>query len=312
MIEALDLTKYYGNRCVVDHVSFKVAPGEVLGFLGPNGAGKSTTMKMLTGFLHPSSGEARIDGVRVSSDAVGTREHLGYLPENGPLYEEMTVAEFIAFIARIRLTDRTPEDRQAACDRVMQTCHIDTVANQTIDTLSKGFRQRVGVAQAILHDPRYLILDEPTDGLDPNQKQEVRQLIRRMSGSKAIILSTHILEEVDAMCNRVIIIAAGKIIADETPEALRRRHPKHNGITLRLSSELDSQTVSASLRSRCPTAKVNCAENAIEVLPANHEPIGLEVLNFAHASQWRIDRFDRPDSRLDEVFRELTAANPVS
>lgn len=312
MIEALDLTKYYGSRCVVDHVSFKVSPGEVLGFLGPNGAGKSTTMKMLTGFLHPSSGEARIDGVRVSSDAVNTRRHLGYLPENGPLYEEMTVREFIDFIARVRLPDQTPEQRQSACEGVMQTCHIDTVANQTIDTLSKGFRQRVGVAQAILHDPRYLILDEPTDGLDPNQKQEVRQLIRRMSGSKAIILSTHILEEVDAMCNRVIIIAAGKIIADETPDALRRRHPKHNGITLRLASENDAQSISSALRSRFPAAKIACSANAIEVLPENHEPIGLEVLNFAHASKWKIDRFDRPDARLDEVFRELTSSSPVS
>lgn len=223
MLKADGLVKHYGHHTAVDGISFEVKPGDVLGFLGPNGAGKSTTMKMLTGFLPPSGGVARIGGINVWDDPVAAQSQIGYLPESGPLYGEMTVAEFLDFAADLRLLRGS--ERRDALERVVEACHLEPVWRQTIDTLSKGFRQRVGLAQAILHNPPYLILDEPTDGLDPNQKREVRQLLAGMGNEKAVILSTHILEEVEAMCNRVIILANGRIVADESLEALLQRGP---------------------------------------------------------------------------------------
>lgn len=212
MIEAKHLVKRYGPITAVDDLSFTVKPGEILGFLGPNGAGKSTTMKLLTGFIEPDSGRAVIGGEDVSQTPVAARRQLGYLPESNPLYGEMTVREFLGFSADLHLIKGSK--RQDLLDRAIGCCHLESVLGQTIETLSKGYRRRVGLAQAILHDPRYLILDEPTDGLDPNQKREVRQLISQMSRDKAVILSTHILEEVEAMCSRVLIIDKGSIVAD--------------------------------------------------------------------------------------------------
>src|SRR6185312_1320112 len=205
-------------------VSFTVRKGEILGFLGPNGAGKSTTMKMITGFLRPDSGTATVDGVDVTRDPVAVKRKLGYLPESAPAYPEMTVGEFLEFIAEVR-GFRTHEARRIQVDRAVALTHLEPVRHQTIETLSKGFKQRVGFAQALLHDPPALVLDEPTDGLDPNQKNEVRSLIRAMAAAKAVILSTHILEEVEAICNRVIIISRGRIVADETPAQLQARQP---------------------------------------------------------------------------------------
>jgi ABC-2 type transport system ATP-binding protein len=219
MLEALSLTKSFGAICAVDNLSFTVAPGEILGFLGPNGAGKSTTMKMLTGFLTPTAGTARIGGHDIRTDALAAKRMFGYLPETGPLYPEMTVAQFLGFVAELR--GLAAPARAAAIERSMDLCHLQGVRHQTLETLSKGFRQRVGLAHAVLHDPPYLILDEPTDGLDPNQKREVRKLIAGMAKDKAIILSTHILEEVEALCSRVIIIHQGRIVADSTPAALK-------------------------------------------------------------------------------------------
>lgn len=221
MIVAQDLVKNYGQFCAVDGISLQVNRGEVLGFLGPNGAGKSTTMKMITGFLSPTAGTASIGGFDIRKNPLEARKLLGYLPESGPLYPEMTVREFLEFIASIRqLKGSAAKDALA---RVVEACHLDKVFHQPIETLSKGYRQRVGMAQAILHDPPCLIMDEPTDGLDPNQKAEVRKLIRSMAKEKAIILSTHILEEVPEVCTRVIIIARGKIVADDTPDGLLGR-----------------------------------------------------------------------------------------
>jgi ABC-2 type transport system ATP-binding protein len=214
------LVKDFGSIRAVDSVSFTVRPGEVLGFLGPNGAGKSTSMKMITGFIPPTEGTASIGGHDIRTDPLAAKRLLGYLPENGPLYEEMTVEEFLRLVGQLR--GLRNESADEALNRVTRICHLERVQRQTIETLSKGFRQRVGLAQAIIHDPSCLILDEPTDGLDPNQKNEVRNLIKTMSADKAIILSTHILEEVEAMCSRVIIIANGKIIADDTPENLTK------------------------------------------------------------------------------------------
>ena len=225
MIEVQNLIKDFGPIRAVDGVSFRVNRGDILGFLGPNGAGKSTTMKMLTGFLAPSGGTARVDGLDVRVDPVGVKRRIGYLPESSPSYPEMTVEEFLGFVAAVRF----PGDAAAqagAVERAINLCFLGEVRRQPIETLSKGYKQRVGFAQAVLHDPPVLVLDEPTDGLDPNQKREVRRIIAGMAQEKAIILSTHILEEVEALCTRVIIIARGRVVCDESPAALRARHPE--------------------------------------------------------------------------------------
>jgi ABC-2 type transport system ATP-binding protein len=224
MIEVQGLVKTYGSKRAVDGVSFTVKRGEILGFLGPNGAGKSTTMKMITGYVRPDAGTARVDGIDVATDPVAVKRKLGYLPENAPAYPEMTVSEFLGFIAEVR-GFRERASRRAHVDRAIALTHLASVRNQTIETLSKGYKQRVGFAQALLHDPPALILDEPTDGLDPNQKNEVRLLIRNMAVEKAVILSTHILEEVEAICSRVIIISQGRLVADESPAQLLARQP---------------------------------------------------------------------------------------
>jgi ABC-2 type transport system ATP-binding protein len=223
LIEIDGLTKRFGTFTAVDSVSFQVRRGEVLGFLGPNGAGKSTTMRMLAGFMTPTAGTARILGHDVQTDSVAARRVLGFLPEGAPTYPEMPVEAFLRFCARVRgfsgseLADRV--------DHALDLTTLRGVRLQPVETLSKGFKRRVGLAQALLHDPPVLVLDEPTDGLDPNQKHEVRRLIAQMAPAKAIVISTHILEEVDAVCSRAIIIAGGRIVADETPQALETRHP---------------------------------------------------------------------------------------
>jgi ABC-2 type transport system ATP-binding protein len=222
MIKTEALTKRYGNLTAVDAVSFTVSPGEVLGFLGPNGAGKTTTMRMLAGFVGATAGRASICGHDVVSDSIAARACLGYLPEGAPAYGEMTVRDFLNFVADLRHLHGSARTRVEA---VIERLQLQSVLTQSIETLSKGFRRRVGLAQAIMHDPPVLILDEPTDGLDPNQKHEVRALINEMAGEKTVIISTHILEEVDAVCTRAIIIAHGRIVADDTPQGLAARLP---------------------------------------------------------------------------------------
>jgi ABC-2 type transport system ATP-binding protein len=223
LIEIAGLTKRFGSFTAVNDVSFSVERGEVLGFLGPNGAGKSTTMRMVAGFMTPSAGTARICGHDVQADPVAARRNLGFLPEGAPTYPEMTVQGFLRFVARIRGYAGAERERRVA--QAIALTSLGGVRWQPIETLSKGFKRRVGLAQALLHDPPVLVLDEPTDGLDPNQKHEVRTLIKRMAPEKAIVISTHILEEVDAVCSRAIIIAHGRIVADATPSELERRHP---------------------------------------------------------------------------------------
>jgi ABC-2 type transport system ATP-binding protein len=223
LIEIDGLTKRFGGFTAVDNVSFRVSRGEVLGFLGPNGAGKSTTMRMLAGFMIPTAGTARICGHDVQEDGVAARRMLGFLPEGAPTYPEMSVTGFLRFCAKVRgYRGAALEER---VDRAIGLTTLDTVRLQPVETLSKGFKRRVGLAQALLHDPPVLILDEPTDGLDPNQKHEVRSLIQTMAPEKAIVISTHILEEVDAVCTRAMIIAAGRVVADATPAELEKRHP---------------------------------------------------------------------------------------
>ena len=224
MVTVDKLVKDYGSLRAVDGVSFSVNKGDILGFLGPNGAGKSTTMKMIAGFLTPTSGSASVEGYDVKTQPIEVKKRIGYLPESSAAYPEMTVVEFLSYVAEARGILNQEEIHQRMADVIVK-CHLDSVKYRSIENLSKGYRQRVGVAQAILHDPPVLILDEPTDGLDPNQKHEVRKLIQAMSKDKAIILSTHILEEVEAICNRVIIIDQGKVLVDETPQAFKSRMP---------------------------------------------------------------------------------------
>jgi ABC-2 type transport system ATP-binding protein len=222
-IEIERLTKRFDTLTAVDDLAFSVARGEVLGFLGPNGAGKTTTMRMLAGFMPPSAGTARICGHDVRTDGLAARRCLGFLPEGAPTYPDMTVSGFLRFVARIR--GYRGRELGARLEGALALTHLESVRLQPIETLSKGFKRRVGLAQALLHDPPVLVLDEPTDGLDPNQKHDVRTLIRRMAPQKAIIISTHLLEEVEAVCTRAMIIAHGRVVADETPAQLRARHP---------------------------------------------------------------------------------------
>lgn len=225
MLEVHNLHKHFGSVKAVQGISFQVARGEVLGFLGPNGAGKTTTMRMITGFLPPDKGHAAVCGHDVTQDPVGAKSCIGYLPENAPAYPSMTVTAFLRFVAEIRGFRGAARD--ARVEATIETCHLDQVRHRAIDNLSKGYRQRACFAQAILHDPPVLIMDEPTDGLDPNQKHVVRTMIKEMAPEKAIIVSTHILEEVDAVCTRAIIISNGAIAANGTPEELKRRSKTH-------------------------------------------------------------------------------------
>jgi ABC-2 type transport system ATP-binding protein len=218
MIEVVKLTKQFGSKLAVDHLSFSVKKGEVLGFLGPNGAGKSTTMRMVTGFIPPTSGDAKVCGISIVDQPNQAKQKIGYLPESAPLYQDMTVTGFLKFCAAIRGLTGTAKNE--AVEKAIETCFLQSVARQSIDTLSKGYRHRTCLAQALLHDPEVLILDEPTDGLDPNQKHEVRQLIKRLGETKAILFSTHILEEVEASCSRAVIVDRGRIVADGTPAEL--------------------------------------------------------------------------------------------
>jgi ABC-2 type transport system ATP-binding protein len=219
MIQVQNLRKEFGAKVAVDNVSFTVNKGEVLGFLGPNGAGKSTSMRMVTGYFRPTSGSIKVGGIDMLENPEQAKRSIGYLPENAPLYSDMTVASFLGFCAEVR--GITGAAKSKAIDRVLDLCFLHRVRNQSVDTLSKGYRHRTCFAQSIIHDPDVLILDEPTDGLDPNQKHEVRQLIKNMGKDKAIIFSTHILEEVDAACSRAMIIDRGKVVADGTPEQPR-------------------------------------------------------------------------------------------
>ncbi len=300
MIEATSLCKRYGAFTAVDDLSFQVEPGQVLGFLGPNGAGKSTTMKMLTGFLSPTSGTARIQGHDVVTDSLAARRCLGYLPEGAPSYGEMTVRNFLVFVARTRDLPGGTIDR--AVDSAIERLNLRAVIHQPIETLSKGFKRRVGLAQAILHDPQVLILDEPTDGLDPNQKHEVRRLIRDMASDKIVVISTHILEEVEALCNRVMIIAGGRLLADDTPATLVARSRYHNAVTL----VLDGAEHAASVLSELPEVKkAELRGGALTVFPKG-DGLFQAVSDAIRANGWQVRELRLENGRFDEVFRTIT------
>ena len=309
MLEIENLTKRYGQHTVVDDLSFRCVPGEVLGFLGPNGAGKSTTMKMVTGFVPPSAGRVSVCGLDIDQASLEARRCIGYLPEGAPCYPEMTPSSFLEFIADIR--GLTPAERKTRLDSVIEALHLGPVLNQSIDTLSKGFKRRVGLAQAILHDPKVLILDEPTDGLDPNQKHEVRELIRSMAANKLIVLSTHILEEVEAVCTRAIIIANGSILADDTPEQLARRSRSHNAVRLCVGANESFDQVQAALVQlvSVDSVEVDRGSRTITALARTETRDGetwQEVFDLISRQNWDITGLQLEVGQLDQVFREIT------
>ena len=306
MIETNGLTKHYGQLVAVEDLSFRVEPGEVLGFLGPNGAGKSTTMKMLAGYVSPTAGSARVCGFDIEADSLEARRVLGYLPEGAPTYPEMTPASFLTFVADIR--SLSGQTRQTRLDEVIGLLHLESVLQQTIETLSKGYKRRLGLAQALIHDPKVLILDEPTDGLDPNQKHEVRQLINTISQDKIIIISTHILEEVDAVCSRAIIIAHGKILADDTPDNLEARSRFHNAVSLRLVQRAAVGQVRAALEALPEVASVEVRENTdrLTAFPKPGTQPLTAISELADAQGWELSELHLESGRLDEVFRTIT------
>lgn len=308
LLDVEGLTKRFGPKTVVDDISFSVDRGHVLGFLGPNGAGKTTTMRMVCGFLKPTSGTARIAGFDIVTNPVDAKRQVGYLPEGAPSYGDMTVVGFLKFMGRMR--GLLGNDLQQRIDTVVDRLQLNGVINDPIETLSKGFKRRVGIAQALLFDPQVLILDEPTDGLDPNQKHQVRDLLKEMAGEKAIIVSTHILEEVDAVCTRAIVVDQGRIVADGTPEELQARSSHHNAVAIRLPSEKlsiaqDMLEQIESVRSVEPIGKMNGVAR-LRVVPSD----GRDILSEVHASMndvgIAVDEIYLERGRLDEVFRELT------
>jgi len=301
MIEAKSLCKSYGHFKAVDDLSFQVESGQVLGFLGPNGAGKSTTMKMLTGFLAPTSGTALINGVDVVESSVAARKNIGYLPEGAPSYGEMTVKQFLTFVARARLIEKS--DVPASVDSAIIKLNLSGVKHQAIETLSKGFKRRVGLAQAIIHDPQILILDEPTDGLDPNQKREVRGLIRAMAEDKIIIISTHILEEVAAVCNRVMIIAEGRLLADDSPQGLIARSRYHNAVSLVVETP---EKVASTLGVLPQVGKVEIREGELTLFPTGETGLLEAVTAAISENQWRVSALRLEAGRMDEVFHNIT------
>lgn len=312
LIEIDNLSKRFGSLTAVDGVSFKVARGEVLGFLGPNGAGKTTTMRMVTGFLKPDAGRISVSGHDVSDDDIAAKAAIGYLPEGAPLYGDMTASAFLRFIAEARGVERTRAKERF--DWAVERLGLHSVLEQSIDTLSKGFKRRVGLAQALLHDPEVLILDEPTDGLDPNQKHEVRALINEMASEKAIVISTHLLEEVDAVCSRAIIISRGRIVADGTPLELAARSRFHNAVKVTIRGVAEAEIAKA-LRGLAGVADLSTDAIAADVVrctlfSSNGTGLLAEVSRHIQSSNWTVDEFGVETGRLEDVFRSITIGEP--
>jgi ABC-2 type transport system ATP-binding protein len=305
MIDCQSLTKQYGRLRAVDDLSFRVQPGEVLGFLGPNGAGKTTTMRIVAGFLPATSGRALVCGFDVETQATAAKRRIGYLPEGAPSYPEMTPRSFLEFAAAVR--EIPVASRRQRLDEVYGLLHLESVLEQTIDTLSKGYRRRVGLAQAILHDPEVLILDEPTDGLDPNQKHEVRELIGRMARNKIIVISTHLLEEVEAVCNRAIIVAKGRILADDTPRGLETRSRFHNAVSLKLADRQLLPTARKEIEALPEVASTELDQSGrLTAFPAPGKLPLAAINNLAESRRFELAELHLESGRLDEVFRSIT------
>ncbi len=304
MIEVSNLSKRFGSVLAVDNLSFKTGAGQVLGFLGPNGAGKSTTMKIISGFFPPSSGSIKVCGYDLATDPVAVKREIGYLPEGAPVYGEMFVGEFLQFVARIRKLKGAAAKNAIAY--VVELLQLETNFNKPIDTLSKGFKRRVGLAQTLLHDPKVLILDEPTDGLDPNQKHQVRNLIRRLTSEKTVIISTHILEEVSAVCNRVLIISEGRLLIDETPDAMLRRSGYHNAASMFCTDQKLLEKIGR--LQEVGKLESDQSSGRIIVFPKNeNEDIYPFLKQQAFAQAWPVHDLRPETGRLEDVFRKLTA-----
>ena len=309
LIKASNLKKSFGNFIAVDNIDLDVNRGEVVGFLGPNGAGKSTTMKMLTGFLEPDNGEVLICDVDLKESPLKAKEFIGYLPEGAPTYSDMEVSEFLSFVGKMRGLNN-PKLLKSRLSDMAEQINLKEVWDSPIETLSKGFKRRVGIAQALIHDPDVLILDEPTDGLDPNQKYEMRKLIKNISTNKAIVISTHILEEVEAVCSRAIIIANGKILANETPEILGNMFANKNTVSIKIAAQLDKSLIK----------DIKSALNYTDVIIQTYNKKLFEIsisdvkdnLNLnkimAEIKQFKfnIDEAGFLKSNLDDVFRKIT------
>ena len=316
MIKVENLVKAFGPKLAVNDVSFTVERGEVLGFLGPNGAGKSTTMRMITGFIPPTAGRVSVGGHDLGEHPIPAKRLIGYLPENAPAYTDMTVHGFLNFAAELR--GLRGDARKRAVSRAIEMCFLDAVVHQSVDTLSKGYRHRTCFAQSVIHDPPVLVLDEPTDGLDPNQKHEVRTLLRRLGQKKAIVFSTHILEEVDAACTRAIIIDRGKIVANGTPAELRQRSELAGAVSLRVAGA-PAAAVAQKLR-ELPTVKrtLVLAEEAnggqvraYPQLKLRDGELQASLFELALREQWKLSELKTEEGRLDEVFRNITLPDTV-
>lgn len=308
MIEIKNLEKKFDSTVVLDKISLTVNKGEILGFLGPNGAGKSTTMKIITSFWAPTSGEVIIDGLSVVEDSLATRAKIGYLPETVPLYDEMLVAEYLQFVAEVR---RIPTDKiKSRIAEVVKKCGLEKVFNRPIEELSKGYRQRVGLAQAIVHDPEILILDEPTTGLDPNQIIEIRELIKELGKEKTVIFSTHILSEVSATCDRVVIINGGKIVGEGTPAELTAKFGATEIIYLKLQGE--SSQISAKLLTVSGVTRVEVKDKeshdvyGYEVNVEGGEDLRAKLMQLAIDQKWNLLEIKKTTVSLEDVFRQLT------
>lgn len=303
MIVATNLSKHYGPLLAVDNISFKAEPGEVLGFLGPNGAGKSSAMRMISGFLLPSSGSASIYGHNVVKEPIAAKKCLGYLPEGAPLYSELNTEQFLRFIARARGMDKATQ--RARINLTLERLSLKSIAHQTIETLSKGFKRRVGLAAAILHEPAALVLDEPTDGLDPNQKHEVRALIRELAKERTVLLSTHILEEVEALCTRVIIIAHGKILVDATPAELLAKSRYDRAVSIHVTDSISARAALDGMQG-VTGFEQNAVDGRLYVFTKTKARTDEAIAERLRQRQVAFTDLRIERGRLDEVFRSIT------
>ncbi len=304
MIKINNLTKNFGQFIAIDDLSFTVKEGEVLGFLGPNGAGKSTTMKLITGFLSASGGSVFIDDYDISSSPIEAKALMGYLPEGAPSYGDMTTLEFLNFVAQVR--GYRGKEVSKRVQHVLDEVELNSVSQQTIETLSKGFKRRVGLAQAIMHDPKVLILDEPTDGLDPNQKHHVRELIKNLARDKIVIISTHILEEVTAVCSRAIIISQGKIVVDGTPAELESRSKYHHAVSVRLNQSYNLEADLTDIAGVREVEKDSEDDMVFRILAGEGKSIFSQVSEVAQEKQWPVTEFHVSRGQLEDVFRTVT------
>ena len=309
LIEAKNLKKSFGDFVAVDNINLTVERGEVVGFLGPNGAGKSTTMKMLTGFLEPDGGEIFIEGIDLKTKPLEAKKSIGYLPEGAPSYSDMEVSEFLSFVGKMRGLNNNGSLNTRLSDMAEQI-NLKEVWHKPIETLSKGFKRRVGIAQALIHDPDILILDEPTDGLDPNQKYEMRDLIKKISTNKAIVISTHILEEVEAVCSRTVIIANGQLLANETPDNLGKQFNKKNMFSLKVANKLNNtqiKDIKSSLDYKKVTVKNLNITDTLILIEDEMENINLNKI-MTQLKKYKLDineaNFIKPS--LDDIFRKIT------